>query len=272
MGIGTVAIYSEADFRSPYVQEADEATCVGASPSQESYLVRERIVEAALAHSCQAIHPGYGFLSENSKFAEMVAEAGLVFVGPSAAAIAMLGDKVASKALAIRAGVPVVPGYHEALGDPQEAAAIAVKIGFPVLLKPAAGGGGRGMRIVNSKEEIAPALAACREETRKSFGDERIFMERYISKPRHIEIQIVADQHGNVVHLGERECSIQRRYQKVIEETPSPVVDEALRERMGRVACALAVEAGYTDRGDGGIYPGRGKEFLFPGNEYSPSG
>ena len=149
-------------------------------------------------------------------------------------AIATLGDKVASKALAIRAGVPVVPGHHEVIKDPAEALAVAEEIGFPLLLKPAAGGGGRGMRIVTSKEEVAPALAACREETRKSFADDRIFMERYISRPRHIEIQIMADQHGHVVHLGERECSIQRRYQKVIEETPSPVVDEALRERMGQ--------------------------------------
>ncbi len=263
MGMGTVAVYSEADFRSPYVQEADEATCVGAAPSRESYLVKERIVEAALAHSCQAVHPGYGFLSENSEFAEMVTDAGLVFIGPSAAAIAMLGDKVASKALAIRAGVPVVPGYHEAVKDPEEAIAIAEEIGFPVLLKPAAGGGGRGMRIVTSKEEVAPALSACREETRKSFADERIFMERYISKPRHIEIQIMADQHGNVVYLGERECSIQRRYQKVIEETPSPVVDEALRERMGRVACALAVEAGYTNAGTVEFILDREKNFYF---------
>ena len=263
MGIGTVAVYSEVDFRSPFVQEADEATCIGAAPSQESYLAKEKIIEAALAYDCQAVHPGYGFLSENAEFAQMVADAGLVFIGPSPTAIAMLGDKVASKGLAIRAGVPVVPGCHEVIKGPAEALAVAEEIGFPLLLKPAAGGGGRGMRIVTSIDEVAPALEACREETRKSFADDRIFMERYISRPRHIEIQIIADQHGHVVHLGERECSIQRRYQKVIEETPSPVVDEALRERMGRVACALAVEAGYTNAGTVEFILDREKNFYF---------
>jgi propionyl-CoA carboxylase alpha chain len=263
MGIGTVAVYSEVDFRSSFVQEADEATCIGPAASQESYLAKEKIIGAALAYGCQAVHPGYGFLSENSEFAQMVVDAGLAFVGPSAAAIARLGDKVASKALAIRAGVPVVPGFHDVIKDPAQAIAVAEEIGFPLLLKPAAGGGGRGMRIVTSKVEVAPALAACREETRKSFADDRIFMERYITRPRHIEIQIIADQHGHVVHLGERECSVQRRYQKVIEETPSPVIDEALREKMGQVACALAVEAGYTNAGTVEFILDQEKNFYF---------
>ena len=263
MGIGTVAVYSEVDLRSSFVQEADEATCIGPAPSQESYLVKDRIIETALAYGCQAIHPGYGFLSENSEFAWMVADKGLAFIGPSAEAIATLGDKVASKAVAIHAGVPVVPGHHEVIKDAAEALAIAENIGFPLLLKPAAGGGGRGMRIVTSKEEVAPALAACREETRKSFADDRIFMERYISRPRHIEIQIMADRHGNVIHLGERECSIQRRYQKVIEETPSPAVDDELRERMGSVACALALEAGYTNAGTVEFILDKEKNFYF---------
>ena len=179
----------------------------------------------------------------------MVSDAGVVFVGPPPSAIATLGDKIASKALAIRAQVPVVPGHHEPLADLDEALAVAERLGFPVLLKPAAGGGGRGMRIVRRREDLASAFSASREETRKGFADDRIFMERFITKPRHIEVQILADSFGNVIHLGERECSIQRRYQKVIEETPSPALDPALRERMGQVACALAREAGYTNAG-----------------------
>jgi propionyl-CoA carboxylase alpha subunit len=263
MGISTVAVYSEVDFRSPFVQEADEAACLGPAPSQESYLAKGRIIEAASAYGCQAVHPGYGFLSENAEFAQMVADAGLVFIGPSAKAIAMLGDKMASKALAISAGVPVVPGHHKAIKDAKEALAVAKRIGYPVLLKPAAGGGGRGMRIVTSRKEVAPALAACRDETRKSFADDRIFMERYISRPQHIEIQIMADQHGHVIHLGERECSIQRRYQKVIEESPSVAVNKALRRKMGKVACALAVEAGYTSAGTVEFILDEKKNFYF---------
>jgi propionyl-CoA carboxylase alpha chain len=263
MGIATVAVYSVVDFRSPFVKEADEAACIGAAPSRESYLAKEKIIETALAYGCQAIHPGYGFLSENSEFARMVVDAGLVFIGPSPQAIALLGDKVASKALANRAEVPVVPGCYDIIRDDAEALAVAEDIGFPLLLKPAAGGGGRGMRIIASKEDVLPALAACREETRKSFADDRIFMERYISRPRHIEIQIIADQHGNVVHLGERECSVQRRYQKVIEETPSPVVNDTLREEMGRVACKLAFEAGYTSAGTVEFILDQEKSFYF---------
>jgi propionyl-CoA carboxylase alpha chain len=249
LGIGTVAVYSEADYRSPYVQLADEAVFLGPAPAQDSYLDKSKVLEAALCNHCQALHPGYGFLSENADFARMVTDAGVVFVGPSPSAIATLGDKIASKELAIRAQIPVVPGHHEPLADLDEALAVAERVGFPVLLKPAAGGGGRGMRIVRRREDLASAFSASREETRKGFADDRIFMERFITRPRHIEVQILADAFGNVIHMGERECSIQRRYQKVIEETPSPAVDPALRERMGQVACALAREVAYTNAG-----------------------
>ena len=247
--IQTVAIYSEVDARSLHVQEADEAVLVGKARSAESYLVAEKIIDAAIKTGCQAIHPGYGFLSENAGFCEKVCQSGLVFIGPPAAAIATLGDKIASKALALKSGVPVVPGHIGMLSGLKEAEAIAEQIGYPVLLKPAAGGGGKGMRIVSGKKEMGPAFSACQEETRKAFGDPHLFIERYIANPRHIEIQILADQYGNVIHLGERECSIQRRYQKIIEETPSPAVDPALRLKMGRMACSLAREAGYTNAG-----------------------
>lgn len=249
MGVATVAVYSDIDFRSPHVREADEAVFIGPAPAAQSYLVKEKLIEAALSRGCQAIHPGYGFLSENAEFARMAANADIVFIGPSAEAIATLGDKMASKALAIRTGVPVVPGHHEPLSDLEEARRIAGQVGFPLLLKPAAGGGGRGMRIVNDAEELPSALLACQDETRKSFSDDRIFIERYIARPRHIEIQIIADQHGNVFFLGERECSVQRRYQKVIEECPSVALDEGLRQQMGQIACALSRKAGYTNAG-----------------------
>ena len=249
LGVGAVAVYSEADHRTPYVLAADDAAFLGPARASESYLDGDKVIAAALAKGCQAIHPGYGFLSENAGFARRVIESGLVFIGPPAAAIATLGDKMASKAIAIRAGVPVVPGHNEPLGDLAEAQAIAEKVGYPVLLKPAAGGGGRGMRVVQRPEELGSALLSCRDETRKSFADDRIFLERYVSRPRHVEVQVMADGFGAVVHLGERECSIQRRHQKVIEETPSPAVDGALRERMGAVACALAREVGYANAG-----------------------
>ena len=249
MNVLTAAVFSDVDFRSPYVQEAYEAYYLGGARALDSCLQGARIVALAKESGCQAVHPGYGFLSENAEFARLAAEAGLVFIGPSPEAISLLGDKVASKKLAIRAGVPVVPGYHKPLGGEEEAEAAALSVGFPLLLKPAAGGGGRGMRIVREKAEFATALEACRAETRKGFADDRIFIERYIEHPRHIEVQIMADSHGNVVHLGERECSIQRRYQKVIEETPSPAVSPELRAEMGEVACALAREAGYLGAG-----------------------
>jgi propionyl-CoA carboxylase alpha chain len=249
MGIRTAAVYSEVDFRSPHVHSADQAVFIGAARAQDSYLNGRRIVDAALASGCQAIHPGYGFLSENAEFARLTAEAGLTFIGPPPSAIALLGDKIAAKELAIRAGVPVVPGLHRSLDDLGDAEAVADEIGFPLLLKPAAGGGGRGMRIVYSKDELPPALSACRNETTKGFADDRIFIERYVERPRHIEVQILADQHGSVVYLGERECSIQRRYQKVVEETPSPAIDASVRKDMGELSCRLAREAGYVSAG-----------------------
>lgn len=249
LGVRAVAVYSDADSRSLHRQMADEAVHIGAAPARESYLDGDKIIAAALSTGCGGVHPGYGFLSENADFARSLQAAGMVFIGPPADAIARMGDKIASKQLAAKAGVPVIPGHDEALKDAAEALSVAERIGYPVLLKPAAGGGGKGMRIVTRSDELAPALAASRQETRKAFGDDRIFVERYIQRPRHVEIQILADAHGNVVHLGERECSIQRRYQKIIEESPSPAVAPDLRRRMGEAACRLAREAGYVNAG-----------------------
>ncbi len=249
VGVKTVAVYSEPDYRSPYVEEADEAAFIGGPRAQDSFLKQEKIISVALEFGCQAVHPGYGFLSENATFAQAVADNGMVFIGPPSSAISLLGDKVASKILATRVGVPVVPGHEDALGDLDEALEIIDRIGLPVFLKPAAGGGGRGMRLVRTKEELASALASSKEETRKGFGDDRIFAERYIPKPRHIEFQIMADNYGNVIHLGERECTIQRRHQKVIEETPSVALSHSMRVKMGEMACRLAQEVGYTNAG-----------------------
>ncbi|MBM9536901.1 acetyl-CoA carboxylase biotin carboxylase subunit [Desulfobulbus alkaliphilus] len=249
LGVATVAVYSDADSRSLHRHLADESVHIGASPSQQSYLVIEKIINAAKATGCQAVHPGYGFLSENPRFAEAVQEAGLTFIGPPAKVVEIMGDKITSKELAKKAGVPVIPGHIEALKDVEEALQAAEAVGYPILLKPAAGGGGKGMRIVRTPENMSAALAASRQETQKAFNDTRIFVERYIEQPRHIEVQIVADIHGNIVHLGERECSIQRRYQKVIEESPSPAVSPDLRRRMGQAACDLARYAGYVNVG-----------------------
>ncbi|GAB4485474.1 MAG: acetyl/propionyl/methylcrotonyl-CoA carboxylase subunit alpha [Thermodesulfovibrionales bacterium] len=249
MNIRTVAVYSDIDARSLHVREADEAVHIGPSPSTSSYLVHEKVIRAAVDTGSQAIHPGYGFLSENAAFAAAAVKAGLVFIGPSSDVIAALGDKISAKNIAMKAGVPVVLGHNLPVVDVEEIRALAAEIGYPILLKPAAGGGGRGMRMVASPQELESALQSAQEETRKAFGDNRIFLERFISNPRHIEVQIIADNHGNVVSLGERECSIQRRYQKVIEEAPSLAVDPALRDRMGEMACALAREAGYSNAG-----------------------
>jgi len=249
MGIRTVAVYSEADFRNLHLREAEEVIPLGGARPQESYLAKEKIIDAALKSGAQAIHPGYGFLSENSRFAEMTEQAGLTFIGPPSEVIAILGDKIAAKAIAKTAGIPTVPSYTEVMASHEEAAAAAESVGFPVLLKPAAGGGGKGMRIVYHQDELAAAWSVCQDETRKAFGDDRIFIERYIPKPRHIEIQIFADRYGNVIHLGERECSIQRRYQKIVEESPSTALNELLRRKMGKSACELARKAGYVNAG-----------------------
>ena len=263
LGISTVAVYSDADHRSLHKQLADEAVHIGESASQKSYLVIDKIIKAAKATGCEAIHPGYGFLSENSAFAQAVTEAGITFIGPSPEAVDLMGDKITSKDLAKKAGVPVIPGHIDAVKDDEEALRLAEDIGYPILLKPAAGGGGKGMRIVHRPEEMSTALAASRQETQKAFNDTRIFVERYIENPRHIEIQILADSHGNVIHLGERECSIQRRYQKVIEEAPSPVVSPELRAEMGKAACNLVVKSGYVNAGTVEFVMGPDKSFYF---------
>lgn len=260
LGVRTVAVYSDADNRSLHRQMADEAVCIGGANSRESYLDMEKVISAGLDTGCQAVHPGYGFLSENARFASSTQNAGLVFIGPPASAIAAMGDKIASKELAIKAGVPVIPGHGTPLSDEDEALAVADAIGYPVLLKPAAGGGGKGMRIVSAPEEMEGAFAASRQEARKAFGDARVFIERYVERPRHVEIQILADTHGSVIHLGERECSVQRRYQKVIEEAPSPALSQDMRGRMGQAACDLARKTGYVNAGT--------VEFVLEGEKY----
>ena len=257
LGIGTVIVYSDADSRSLHRQLADEAVYIGGSPARESYLNIDKVISAALSTNCSAVHPGYGFLSENSRFAETVASSGLTFIGPPAGVIAAMGDKIASKKLALKAGVPVIPGHVKALNDLDEALMVAESVGYPILLKPAAGGGGKGMRIVRGAEEMASALASSKQETQKAFGDNRVFIERYIEQPRHVEIQVLADSHGNVVHLGERECSIQRRYQKIIEESPSMAVSEERRTENGEGRMRPGPASRLRERGDSGIRAGR---------------
>jgi acetyl-CoA carboxylase biotin carboxylase subunit len=249
LGVDSVAVYSEADARAPHVREADEAVLVGPPPSTESYLKGDAIIDAARRVGAEAIHPGYGFLSEREWFARAVRDAGLVFVGPPAEAIAAMGSKTAARELAIAAGTPVVPGTTTALRDATEAAEVADRFGYPVLLKAAAGGGGKGMRVVHRRAELEGALDAARREARNAFGDDAVYVEKYIVGPRHVEIQVLGDQHGTMLHLGERECSVQRRHQKMIEEAPSVAVSPELRERMGAAAVAAARAAGYTNAG-----------------------
>ncbi len=249
MGIGSVAVYSDADARAPHVREADEAVNVGAAPSSESYLKGDRIIEAALKTGAQAIHPGYGFLSEREWFARAVRDAGLVFIGPPAEAIAAMGSKTAARQLAIKANVPVVPGTTEALKDADEAKAIAERYGYPVLLKAAAGGGGKGMRVVREPKEMEGALDTARREAKNAFGDDAVYVEKYIVGPRHVEIQVLGDQHGNMLYLNERECSVQRRHQKMIEEAPSVAVTPEIRKAMGETAARAAKAAGYYNAG-----------------------
>ncbi|MDE2081339.1 MAG: ATP-grasp domain-containing protein [Burkholderiales bacterium] len=249
LGIRTVAVHSEADADAKHVHACDEAVAIGASPPRESYLQWQRIVDAALATGAQAVHPGYGFLSENEAFARACAAAGLVFIGPPPAAIAAMGSKSAAKALMARAGVPLVPGYHGADNDPARLAAEAAAIGFPVLIKASAGGGGKGMRRVDRAEDFAAALASCQREARASFGDDQVLVERYVTRPRHIEIQVFADAHGHCIHLFERDCSVQRRHQKVLEEAPAPGMSAARRAEMGAAAVAAAQAVGYVGAG-----------------------
>jgi acetyl-CoA carboxylase, biotin carboxylase subunit len=249
MGIATVAVYSEADREAPHVQLADEAYAIGAAPATESYLVIDRLVQTARRAGADAVHPGYGFLSENPTFAEACAQAGLTFVGPPAAAMRQVGSKTAARRLARETGVPMVPGTIEPVASDAEAARAAGEIGYPVMLKAAMGGGGKGMRLVRRADDLPEALRAARAEAGAAFGDAAVYFERALEAPRHIEIQILADTHGHVIHLGERECSIQRRHQKLVEECPSPFVDAALRARMGEAACRLARAAGYVNAG-----------------------
>jgi len=240
MGIATVAVFSEADARAPHVALADEAVAIGPAEAARSYLDIDRIIGAARATGADAVHPGYGFLSENAGFARACAEAGLIFVGPSPEAIAAMGDKRAARRLMAEAGVPVVPGFDGEEQDERRLAAAAARIGYPVLVKAAAGGGGRGMRIVASPQEFSAALASARREATAAFGSDAVLLERLVTGARHVEVQVFGDAHGNVVHLRERDCSAQRRHQKIVEETPSPIVDTPLREKLGAWAVAAA--------------------------------
>ncbi len=248
-GIATVAVFSDADREALHVLMADEAYPIGAAPAVESYLAIDKLVATARRAGADAVHPGYGFLAENARFAEACGEAGLTFVGPPPAAIRAMGDKIAARTIARNMQVPMVPGTLEPLGSDDEARTLAREIGFPVMLKAAMGGGGKGMRLVRREAELADALRAARSEAGAAFGDTAVYLERAVSEPRHVEIQVLADAHGTIVHLGERECSIQRRHQKLVEESPSPVVDAALRARMGEAACRVARAAGYVNAG-----------------------
>ncbi len=249
MGIKTVAVYSDADRNALHVQLADEAVHIGPSPSAQSYLLKDRIIQACLDTGAQAVHPGYGFLSENSEFCELLAAAGIVFIGPKTRAIEAMGDKITSKKLAGEAGVNTIPGFTSVLRDSEHAVKISNELGYPVMLKATAGGGGKGMRIARNDEECRDSFERAANEARTAFGDDRMFVEKYIEEPRHIEIQIIADSHGNVIHLNERECSLQRRHQKVIEEAPSPFLDEVTRKEMGEQAVALARAVDYQSAG-----------------------
>jgi len=263
MGIGTVAVFSDADRDALHVEMADEAVPIGASPAAQSYLVIERIIAAAKQTGAQAVHPGYGFLSERPAFPEALAAEGIVFIGPNAAAIAAMGDKIESKKAASAAGVSTVPGHLDVIENEDEAVRIARDIGYPVMIKASAGGGGKGMRIARDDASAREGFTIARSEARSSFGDDRVFIEKFIVDPRHIEIQLLADKHGNAVYLGERECSIQRRNQKVVEEAPSPLLDEATRRRMGEQAVALARAVGYDSAGTVEFVAGQDKSFYF---------
>jgi acetyl-CoA carboxylase, biotin carboxylase subunit len=260
LGIASVAVYSEADRLSPHVLDADEAWCIGPPPSAGSYLRADVLVETARRAGCDAIHPGYGFLAERAFFAQAVEDAGLVFVGPPASAIAAMGDKTEARRRMMEAGVPVVPGVAEPLEDAAAAATAAARFGYPILLKAAAGGGGKGMRVVHSPEELPRAFGAAAAEALAAFGDGSVYLEKYLDRPRHIEIQVMADGHGNVVHLGERDCSVQRRHQKLIEEAPSPVLPAQTRQRMGETAVAAARAVNYRNAGT--------IEFLYQDGEF----
>mgnify|MGYP000399701814 CR=1 FL=1 len=249
MGIRSVAVYSEADTGARHVAEADMAVLLGPAPARQSYLNIPAVVEAAVRTGAQAVHPGYGFLSENAEFAAALAQAGIVFIGPPASAIATMGDKITAKDTVTRFGVPVVPGISRPGLSDDDLIAGAAEVGYPVLVKPSAGGGGKGMRMVTEPGELAAALVSSRRESAAAFGDDTLFLERFVLRPRHIEVQVLADTHGNVIHLGERECSLQRRHQKVIEEAPSALLDALTRDRIGRAACDTARSVDYVGAG-----------------------
>jgi len=263
MGIQTVAVYSDADKDARHVKLADEAVRLGPAPSRESYLLGEKIIEACKQTGAQAVHPGYGFLSENEGFARRCEEEGIAFIGPKSHSIAAMGDKIASKKLAGEAQVNTIPGYNDAIAGPEQAVEIAKGIGYPVMIKASAGGGGKGLRVAFNDKEAFEGFASCQNEARNSFGDDRIFIEKFVQEPRHIEIQILGDSHGNVVYLNERECSIQRRHQKVIEEAPSPFISDATRKAMGEQAVALAKAVKYQSAGTVEFVVGKDQDFYF---------
>src|SRR5712691_1257387 len=249
LGIGAVAVYSDADRDGVHVRAADEAYAIGPGPAAQSYLAGERIVETALRAGAEAVHPGYGFLAENASFAAAVEEAGLVWIGPPPAAIELMGSKTAARLAMQAAGVPIIPGTTKPVPSAEHVVQVAREIGYPVLIKAAAGGGGKGMRVVRSDDEAERAFESAQRESQAYFADSSVYVERYLDDPRHVEVQVLADEHGNVVHLGERDCTIQRRHQKLIEETPSPAVDEELRARIGQIAVDAARAAGYRSAG-----------------------
>ncbi|RJX17933.1 MAG: acetyl/propionyl/methylcrotonyl-CoA carboxylase subunit alpha [Desulfobulbus sp.] len=263
MGIATVAVYSEADRTSLHVRMADESICIGPPPAMDSYLHMERIIQACRGTGAQAIHPGYGFLSENPEFRRRLDEEGIVFIGPPAEAITAMGDKLTSKQIAARAGVNTIPGFDGIIRDPEHAVKVARAIGYPVMLKASAGGGGKGIRIAFSDAECREGFERCGSEARSYFGDDRLLIEKFIEEPRHIEIQVMADAHGNVIFLGERECSIQRRHQKIVEEAPSPFIDEATRRAMGEQATALARAVNYQSAGTVEFIVDQNRNFYF---------
>jgi acetyl-CoA carboxylase, biotin carboxylase subunit len=263
MGIATVAVYSDVDRAALHVRKADEAYCIGPAPASESYLRVEKILDVAQRAGAEAIHPGYGFLSENATFAQACADAGLKFIGPTPASMEMMGSKTRARQEMEKAGVPLVPGTSRRLESSDEGERLAERIGYPVMLKAAAGGGGKGMRLVYTREELRSALEATESEAQRSFGDSEVYIEKALLNPRHIEIQVLADEHGNTVWMGERECSIQRRHQKVLEESPSPIVDADMRRRMGDVAVQVAKAAQYTNAGTVEFLVDQQKNFYF---------
>jgi acetyl-CoA carboxylase, biotin carboxylase subunit len=263
LGISSVAVYSEVDRAALHVRKADEAYLIGPAPASESYLRADKILDVARRSGAEAIHPGYGFLSENAKFAQACADAGIKFIGPTPHSMEMMGSKTRAREHMEKAGIPFVPGTARGLTSPEEAKAVAERVGYPVMLKASAGGGGKGMRLVHAREELHSALESAQSEAQRSFGDSEVYIEKAIVNPRHIEMQILADEHGNTIWLGERECSIQRRHQKVLEEAPSPLVDPDMRRRMGEVAVKVAQAANYTNAGTIEFLVDQQKNFYF---------